>query len=101
MTQSSFSMQSVVEDALQIITKPVAFYRRMPHSGGYVEPMIFLVVMAAVAGLIITIFSFFGGGLAGMMAFGVAAVIILPIAAIISGSMRLVVAFSEISTSRS
>lgn len=93
MTQSNFSIHSVIEDALQIITKPVAFYRRMPHSGGYVEPMIFLVVMAAVAGLIITIFSFFGGGLVGMMAFGAAAVIILPIAAIISSFIGAAIMF--------
>jgi hypothetical protein len=93
MSESSFSISSVIEDAVQIIKKPVGFYQRMPHSGGYVEPMIFLVVMAAVAGLIVTVFSFFGGGLAGMMVFGMAAVIILPIAAIISSFIGAAIMF--------
>ena len=93
MTDSSFSINSVLNDAIQIIKKPVGFYQRMSHTGGYVEPMIFLVVMAAIAGLIVTVFSFFGGGLAGMMAFGVAAVIILPIAAIISSFIGAAVMF--------
>ena len=93
MAESNFSINSVVEDALQIIKKPVGFFQRMPHTGGYVEPMIFLVVMAAIAGLIITVFSFFGGGFAGMMAFGVAAVIIMPVAAIISSFIGAAIMF--------
>lgn len=93
MSESSFSISSVIEDAVQIIKKPVGFYQRMPHSGGYVEPMIFLVVMAAVAGLIVTVFSFFGSGLAGMMVFGMAAVIVLPIAAIISSFIGAAIMF--------
>ncbi|MFC1681425.1 YIP1 family protein [Pseudomonadota bacterium] len=93
MTDSSFSINSVREDALQIIRKPVGFYQRMPHTGGYVEPMIFLAVMAAIAGLIVSVFSFFGSGLAGMMAFGVAAVIILPIFAIIGSFIGAAVMF--------
>ena len=84
MSESRFNINSVMADAIQIIKKPVGFYQRMPHTGGYVEPMIFLVVMAAAAGLIVTVFSLFSTGLAGMMAFGIAAVIILPIAAVIS-----------------
>lgn len=93
MSEAGFSINSVLEDALQIIRKPVAFYKRMPHEGGYVEPMIFLGVMAAIAGLIVTVFSLFGSGLAGMMVFGVAAVIILPIAAIISSFIGAAIMF--------
>ena len=55
--------------------------------------MIFLVVMAAVAGLIVSVFSFFGSGLAGMMVFGMAAVIVLPIAAIISSFIGAAIMF--------
>lgn len=93
MSESSFSINTVIEDALQIIKKPVGFYQRMPHSGGYVEPMIFLVVMAAIAGLIVTIYSLFGGGLAGIMVFGSAAIIAFPIAALISSFIGAAVMF--------
>ena len=84
MAASSFDINTVIEDALQVITKPVEFYRRMPHTGGYVEPIIFLVVMAVVTGLLFTILSFIGAGMMGMLAFGASAIIMFPVIALIS-----------------
>lgn len=93
MTGSSFDINTVIADALQIITKPGEFYRRMPHSGGYVEPMIFLVVMAVTSGLLFTILSVFGAGMAGMLVFGVWAVIVFPIAGLIGSFVSAAVMF--------
>lgn len=93
MAVSRFDINTVIEDAVQIIKKPVGFYQRMPHTGGYAEPIIFLMVMAAVAGLIVTVFSMFGSGLSGIMMFGLAAVVILPIAAVISSFIGAAIMF--------
>jgi len=93
MSESGFNINSVMADAIQVIKKPVGFYQRMPHTGGYLEPMIFLVVMAAAAGLIVTVFSLFSTGLSGMMVFGISAVIILPIVAVISSFIGALIIF--------
>lgn len=83
MAASNFDINTVIQDAIQIVTKPVDFYRRMPHTGGYVEPIIFLVVMAIVAGLILTFFSLFGTNMVGSMAIGLWIVIMFPISALV------------------
>lgn len=83
MAASNFDINTVMQDALQIITKQTDFYRRMPHTGGYSEPIIFLVIMAVVAGLILTFFSLFGASLGGAMAIGLWSVIMFPLFALI------------------
>ena len=83
MAASNFNIDDLIQDAFQIITKPTDFYRRMNHTGGYAEPIIFLVVMAVIAGLILTLFSLFGTTLLGSMAIGLWAVIMFPFFAMI------------------
>ena len=83
MAASNFNIDDLMQDAFQIVTKPTDFYRRMDHTGGYVEPIIFLVVMAVIAGLILTFFSLFGTTLVGSMAIGLWAVIMFPFFAVI------------------
>ena len=76
---SDFNIAKVIDTAVQVITRPVDFYRSMPKTGGYAEPLIFVLVMAVATGIVLTFFSFFGGGRMGAMAAGWAAVIIIPI----------------------
>lgn len=80
----NFDINTVMQDALQVVTRPVDFYRRMPPAGGYSEPIIFLVVMAVSAGLLLTFFSLFGTDMVGSMAIGLWAVIMFPIFALIA-----------------
>ena len=93
MTGSSFDINGVIQDALQMVSRPVEFYRRMPHTGGYVEPIIFLVVMAFVAGVILTVFSLFGTDLVGSMAIGVWVIVMFPIMALIGSFMGAAILF--------
>lgn len=44
--------QGFVETAKQVITNPAGFYRGMAKGGGFGEPLVFLVVMAAVSGAV-------------------------------------------------
>lgn len=80
---TAFSFASVIEDAKKIITDPAAFYRTMPKTGGYGEPLIFAIVMAVITGLIIALYSLFFAPIALGGAAGFAAIIILPIAAVL------------------
>lgn len=69
----------IYRTAVQVLTKPDEFFRRMPKTGGFVEPMIFLVVMGVAGGLIQAVAGIAGLRPAGGMAMGVASIIILPI----------------------
>lgn len=72
MSQDAFSFSTVIEDAKKIITDPVAYYRDMPTTGGFVEPVIFVLVMGAITGLIAALT---GAGLSATLKMPIAMVI--------------------------
>ena len=71
---SAFDISKVIEDAKSIITNPVGFYRNLSKTGGFVEPLIFVLIMAAIAAVIMLIFSFVGG-----RPVGIGILIVMPI----------------------
>jgi len=85
-SEGKFDINTVIDDAKKLITNPKQFYTDMPTTGGYVNPMIFLLVMAAIAGLITGVLGMMGlgmGAMPGSSAF--AGIIIYPIAMLIGG----------------
>ena len=76
------SLSAMPEQAIEVITSPAAFFRSMPRSGGYTDPIVFLVVMGVAAGLIQIVLGLIGLGAAGvtaMAASGLLAIIVLPV----------------------
>ncbi len=63
------------ETAKQIITKPIDFFKAMPITGGYKEPLIFAVITAVIMGIGLTIVT---------LGIGFLAIIFAPIAVVIS-----------------
>ena len=57
----SFNLEKLIEDAKSIITNPVGFYRKLPITGGFIEPLIFVIAMALLAAVIMIIFSVISG----------------------------------------
>ncbi len=90
---STFNLSKLVEDAKSVVTDSVGFYRNMQKTGGYAEPVIFVVVMAAITGLLVAVFSMFGIGQVGGMAVGVFAVIVMPIFAVIGSFIGALIMF--------
>jgi hypothetical protein len=78
------NLASIIEKVLKIKQDPVLFYREMPKTGGYLEPVLFVTVMAAVVGLLITLFSLFDLGIMGGTAFGFGAIMFTILISIIS-----------------
>jgi len=78
---------------LSVILRPKEFFREMPKSGGYAEPLLFMVVMAAMTGLVMAITGLIGFGPAGAMAMGFVGVIMLPIMAAIFGFVGAAILF--------
>lgn len=48
----AFNLNTVINDAKKVIFDPVGFYKPMPTTGGYVNPLIFVAVMVAATMLI-------------------------------------------------
>ena len=83
--QSTYSLESVIEDFKKVITDPAGFYRAMPTEGGYLNPMIFIAVMAVASGVLMAVLSVVGLGVGGSMmgGSGLMMIIMLPIGAAI------------------
>lgn len=50
MRDNEIDLASIPERALQVLTRPAAFFRDMSRAGGFLEPMVFVVVMGIVNG---------------------------------------------------
>jgi len=76
---------SVVNTMVSVITNPVAFFKALPKTGGFVDPTIFLVAMGLVGGVVQIVLSFFGMGLAASFFMALTFLIIIPLASVLFG----------------
>lgn len=81
------------QTAIKVLTAPAAFFREMPKTGGFVEPLVFAVVMGVIAGLIQSVISILGLNVAAGMATGVASIVIMPIMIAIVGFVGAAILF--------
>ena len=79
METKGFNFAAIPQTAIRVMTAPSAFFREMPKTGGFVEPLIFAVVMGLIAGIIQAVFSLIGFGITVGFATGIGAVILVPI----------------------
>jgi hypothetical protein len=93
METKSIDLASIQKTAMSVLTSPSAFFREMPKTGGFVEPLIFMVIMGIISGLIQTIFSLVGLHITAGMAMGVASIILVPIFAVIGGFIGAAILF--------
>ncbi|MCB1844417.1 MAG: YIP1 family protein [Halioglobus sp.] len=90
-SSAGFDLGVVISQAKQVITDPAGFYRGMPTSGGYSEPLIFALVMAAVSGAVFGLLSILG--LTGAGAAGLFAIIAAPLFMLIGSFILAAVLF--------
>lgn len=85
MEPKSINFAAIPQTAVNVVTKPAEFFQSMPKTGGFLEPLVFAVVMGFIAGIIQAILSFVGLGPgaapsgAGMSGLGM--ILFMPIAA--------------------
>jgi len=65
-----YTLTSIAKDAIQVITRPIQFYREMEKSGGFAVPSIFIIVIAIVTGLTISTLTLFGTNVTSYIATG-------------------------------
>ena len=85
MEPKDINFAAMPQTAINVVMKPAEFFQTMPKTGGYLEPLVFAVVMGLIAGIIQAIISFIGLGPAGKFgsAAGLSMIIFMPIAAAI------------------
>ncbi len=79
MEGSKFDISTIPQTAMRVLTTPSEFFKEMPKTGGFVEPLVFMVAMGVVAGLLRSIFSVLRLQVGAGMAMGLGSVILLPI----------------------
>ncbi len=88
MEPKEINFAAIPQTAINVVTKPAEFFQGMPKTGGFLEPLVFAVVMGLIAGIIQAILGIIGLGPAG--GYGAAGIssslgmiIIMPISAAI------------------
>ncbi len=83
MDSKSIDFAAIPKTAIKVVTSPAEFFRDMPKTGGFVEPLVFLVIMGALSGVIGGLFlalsSILGFNLYPGAQMGTTAIIMLPI----------------------
>lgn len=85
MEGKSIDFAAIPQTAVKVLTSPSEFFRQMPRTGGFVEPLVFMIAMGVAAGLLGSIFSLLRLQVGVGMAMGVGSVIIMPIMIAIFG----------------
>jgi len=86
-------LNTVIDAAGRMLKDPAGFYRDMEKTGGFLDPLIYVVVMAAGTGLIIAVLSLLGAGMTGAIAIGLGAVIVFPVFAVIGSFIAAAILF--------
>ena len=53
-------LSTIIPRVIQVITAPVAFFRAMPKSGGFLDPLIFMAVFGTVTSILMVVISLLG-----------------------------------------
>jgi hypothetical protein len=93
MEKESIDLKEIKETAIKVLTSPQAFFKEMPKTGGYVKPLIFMIVMGVIGGMIQSLFSIIGLKVATGLAMGVASIILVPIVIAIFGFVGAAILF--------
>ena len=91
--QTKIDFAAIPQTAVKVVTSPVAFFRGMQKTGGFIEPLVFMVSMGVVSGIIQAVLSILHLNVVGGVAAGVASVILLPIAIALFGFISAGIAF--------
>lgn len=89
---SLFNPDAIIGKVKWVIMDPAGYFRQMPRSGGFLEPVVFVAIMALVLGVISAFWSLFGAG-GGVATGGIGAIIFTPIAAVIGAFIGAAILF--------
>jgi hypothetical protein len=85
--------QNMLNTAIAVITNPVEFFRGMAKTGGFVEPLIFMVATGVISGVIRAVLGLFHFGMVGSTMAALASIILVPIFVLIFGFVGAAILF--------
>ncbi len=83
MESKDINFAAMPQTAINVVTRPAEFFQQMSKTGGYVEPLVFAVIMGLASGVIYAILGLFGlgqAGHAGSAMSSLSMIIVMPIA---------------------
>ncbi len=93
MEGKGLDIAAIPQTAIKVLTAPAAFFREMPKAGGFVEPLVFMVVLGVVGGLIQAVLAITGLNLQAGMAMGVASIVLVPVIVAVFGFIGAAIIF--------
>lgn len=97
MEPKDINFAAMPQTAINVVTKPADFFQTMPKTGGYLEPLVFAVIMGFISGIIQAILGFVGlghaGGFGAGMSAGLGLIIFMPIAVAIGSFIGAAILF--------
>jgi hypothetical protein len=74
MKAKDINFAAMSQTAIRVVTAPAEFFHKMPKKGGFLDPLVFALVMGLTASIILAIWSLLGFGYGGGASPGLAAV---------------------------
>jgi hypothetical protein len=97
MDPKNIDFAAMPQTAINVVTKPSEFFQGMPKTGGFLEPLVFAVVMGVVVGIIQAVLGLVGlgaaGGYGGGGMSGFSMILFMPIAAAIGSFIGAAILF--------
>ncbi len=93
MEQKGIDFAAMPQKAIKVLTSPAAFFREMPKTGGFIEPLVFMAIMGVVAGLVQAVLTMAGLSVGMGVGMALAVVIIYPIVIAILGFIGAAIVF--------
>ena len=97
MEPKDIDFAAMPQKAINVVTKPAEFFQGMPKAGGFLEPLVFAVIMGLITGIIQAILNVIGlapgAGYGGGVMAGFGVIIFMPIAAAIGSFVGAAILF--------
>jgi len=93
MEKKTVDFKAIPKTALRVIMSPAAFFREMPRTGGFAEPLLFMVAMGVVTGVLAAVLGLFGLATIFSTGMAIAAIIVIPVVYGVLGFIGAGVAF--------
>ncbi len=91
MEAKGLDFAAIPQTAIRVITAPATFFREMPKGGGFIEPLVFMVVMAVISGvlggLLHALTNILGLHLYSGVAMGFMSIVMMPVLAAIGSAV--------------
>ena len=93
MDNKSIDFAAMPQTAIKVVTSPAVFFKQMPKTGGFGEPLVFMMVMGLVAGIVNAVLSFIGLHIGVGIGMALASLIIYPLVGAVLGFIGAAIVF--------